>query len=120
MRYSSVEVALLTEALAGSTRQWVPAQHERASSINEIRDLFIAELIDPESGFIDIEPHIAGVLSVRPGLQEVWFLTTLSDQRLFLDESTKLFGVALRVGEKDSKYVDAGVRTNDPIDAYLT
>lgn len=120
MEYSLNEVQLLVaQARALTTRQWVPGKDENPSALDEARRAFDSSLITPEIGSVEIEPHIAGILNVDPGMRQVWFVTASNTQRVFYDEETRAFGVAWGPDSATGNYVDLGFRTEDPIDAFL-
>jgi hypothetical protein len=120
MRYTADRVQrLVAEARALSSRQWVPGQIGDVSAIRQARAHFDACLIFPEVGTIKIEPHVSTFLKLDAGTREVWFVTKMSSQRIFFDESANAFGVAWGPDDKSGDYIDLGFRTDDPIDAFL-
>jgi len=106
-------------AFQNSTRQWVPGQDDDPDAIHKSRTRFIASLIAPEVGNVEVEPHVAATLSLGPGAIPVWFVTGPAAQRVFLDERTDNFGSAWGPERSTGRYVDLGFRTSDPIDAFL-
>jgi hypothetical protein len=88
-------------------------------ALQNVHAEFEQSLIEPEEGVVEVEPHIAAILSVEAGPHAVWFVTAPSAQRLFFDERSEKFGVAWGPDSATGKHVDLGFRTGDPIDAYL-
>lgn len=118
-RTASEVMQLISLAISQSTRQWVPGRGTDAAAILQARKDFDSSLIHPVIDSIDVEPHIAGVLQVEPGGHPVWFITGPAAQRVFLDDHSGLFGVAWGPDAVTGRYVDLGIRTDDPIDAFL-
>jgi hypothetical protein len=110
---------ILADARAKSMRRWVPGAQDDAAAIEQARVHFDSSLIPPEQGAVEVEPHIAQVLQIDHGAIRVWFLTCLQTQRVFFDERTGLFGVAWGPDSSTGNYVDLGLRTDDPLDAFL-
>jgi hypothetical protein len=107
-------------SLSESTRQWIPGKENDAAAIKNTFTEFQSSRIHPELGIIDVEPHIAEVLHIKPGEYRVWFITSPTTQRVFFDEKKNAFGVAWGPNNVTGKYIDLGIRTNDAIDAFLT
>lgn len=110
---------LVADARATSKRTWVPETSCGGESIESVRARFDASLIEPEKGWITVEPHVAEILGIPAGRIPVWFSTAPGTQRVFLDEREQLFGVAWGPGTTTGEYVDLGFRTDDPVDAFL-
>lgn len=120
MKRSPAEVRqVVLIAFQNSTRQWVPGQDGDPDAIHKSRTRFIASLIAPEVGSVEVEPHVAPTLSLEPGAIPVWFVTGFGVQRVFLDERSDSFGCAWGPDSATGRYVDLGFRTIDPIDAFL-
>ena len=110
---------VVAQARARSTRQWTPGNAEDPMAMQKVHVEFNASLIAPEPGWIEIESHTASILNIEEGSRMVWFVTGPKTQRVFLDECLGAFGVAWGPDSATGKYVDLGLRTSDPIDAYL-
>lgn len=118
-RTPSEILQLVTAARARSTRVWVPGHDADPAAIQQARKEFDSSSISPVAGSIEVEPHIAGVLNVEAGSRVVWFITSCATQRVFVDDSSGLFGVAWGPDSTTGRYIDLGIRTDDPIDAFL-
>jgi hypothetical protein len=110
---------VVVDALAKSTRTWVPGKQVDETAIEQIRNQFVSSLIPPEHGAVQVEPHTAQILHIEPGAIQVWFLTRHETQRVFFEERSGLFGVAWGPDLGSGNYLDLGFRTDDPIDAFL-
>jgi hypothetical protein len=117
---TSTEIALLIAAArARSTRQWVPGRSADPTAIQRAREDFDSSLISPVADSVEVDQPIAEVLNVEPGTRAVWFITKHATQRVFVDDSSGLFGVAWGPDAATGKYSDLGIRSDDPIDAFL-
>lgn len=110
---------LLAEAVIRSSRRWVPGKENDPLAIQNTRVAFDSSLITPELGVIEVEPHVSVMVNLEVGQHQVWFLTKPSTQRVFLDESSENFGIAWGPDSVTGRYIDLGIRTVDPIDAFL-
>ena len=120
MKHSIDDVRrVLAEAVTRSTRRWVPGKENDPLAMQSARLEFDSSLIAPELGLIEVEPHVAVMLKLDVGLHQVWFLTKPATQRVFLDEVSEKFGVAWGPDSVTGSYIDLGIRTVDPIDAFL-
>jgi hypothetical protein len=118
-RTSEEIVRLIAVARARSPRQWVPGHDADPNAIQQARKDFDSSLVPPVACFIEIEPDIAETLRVQSGSRAVWLITAHTTQRVFVDDSSGLFGVAWGPDAGTGRYVDLGIRTDDPIDAFL-
>lgn len=109
----------LADAVIRSTRRWVPGKENDPLAMRNTRIAFDSSLITPELGVIEVEAHAAVMLNLEVGQHQVWFLTKPATQRVFLDEVSEKFGVAWGPDSATGRYVDLGIRTVDPIDAFL-
>jgi hypothetical protein len=121
MEYTAQGVATrLDEAMARSTRQWVPGAETEVQAIERVRDQFASSVITPEVGQIEVDNDLARVLNVEAGPRKVWLLTDVARHRVFFDAGTESFGAAWGPDAATGCYWDLGFRTDDPIDAFLT
>lgn len=107
------------EGLHASTRKWVPDLMTPSRTIDEVRQQFLGERIRPVPGGVILEVEFAEMLGLDPGVLPVWFVTRAAKQRIFFDEALRQFGVALATDAGVDRFVDLGIRTPDPIDAFL-
>jgi hypothetical protein len=120
LQRSSDEIrTVIVNALAKSTRKWVPGKQVDEMAIEQVRNQFVSSLIPPEHGAVQVELHTAQILHIEPGAIQVWFLTSQETQRVFFEERSGLFGVAWGPDSATGNYVDLGFRTDDPLDAFL-
>ena len=97
----------------------MPGHDADPTAIQRTREDFDSSLIAPVAGLIEVEPHIADVLNLQAGSRAVWFVTKHATQRVFVDDSSGLFGVAWGPDVTTGRYSDLGIRSDDPIDAFL-
>ena len=108
---------LVAEARSRTSRRWVPPKDDKPITIERVHAEFDSNLISPEIGSIEVEPHVAGLLNIPIGSRHVWFVTKPATQRVFVDDESGQFGVAWGPVVSTGRYVDLGFRTGDPIDA---
>ena len=111
--------ARVTQALAASTRGWVPGGEGDPLALRKVHERFKEARFFPEPNSVTIEWTLEHVGGSCGSILPVWFITSGQPQRVFYDERTSLFGVAWGPDAQTSLYADLGFRTGDPIDAFL-
>lgn len=111
--------ARVNQAAASSTRTWVPADCECGGTIEEVRRTFTAARVWPTQGAVEVEIAHSAHLGVSPGDHRVWYVARRDGQAVFFEERTGCFGVGWGPKAGSDSLVDLGIRTEDPIDAFL-